>query len=111
MNARTMVSATDGTDGTDATGRTWTRDQRPGPELSSIFWMYCRNRSFSSETSFNRSMFATRFNSSTLLTGFERKSSVPAATARSISPSSLSAVTIKIMILRVAGLPLSFWQT
>ena len=41
------------------------------------------------------------------LSGFERKSSVPASTARSMSPSSPSAVTIRIMIGLVAGSPLS----
>jgi hypothetical protein len=56
-------------------------------------------------------MFSTRFTSSTRLTGLERKSSVPASTARSMSPSSPSAVTIRIMIGLVAGSDFSRWQT
>ena len=56
-------------------------------------------------------MFSTRFTSSTLLTGFDRKSSVPASTARSMSPSSPSAVTIRIMIGLVAGSDFSRSQT
>ena len=44
-------------------------------------------------------MFSTRLSSSSLLTGLLRKSSQPAATARSMSPSSFSAVTIRIMML------------
>ena len=56
-------------------------------------------------------MFSTRFISSSLLTGLLRKSSQPAATARSTSPGSFSAVTIRIMILRVRGPALSFLQT
>ena len=55
----------------------------------------------------NFNMFSTRFTNSILFTGFERKSSVPASTARSISPSSPSAVTIKTIICRVTGSALS----
>ena len=56
-------------------------------------------------------MFSTRLTSSTRFTGLERKSSVPASTARSMSPSSPSAVTIKIMIGLVAASDFSRWQT
>ena len=73
--------------------------------------MYCRSRSTSSVTCCSLSMFSTRLSSSALLTGLERKSSVPACTARSMSPSSFSAVTIRIMMLLVAGSLLSFLQT
>ena len=78
-----------------------------GPAASSISAMYCRSRSTSSVTWCSLSMFSTRLTSSSLLTGLLRKSSVPASTARSMSPSSLSAVTIRIMMPRVAGSALS----
>ncbi len=45
------------------------------------------------------------------MTGFERKSSVPASTARSMSPSSFRAVTIRTMIRFVSGSLLSCSQT
>src|SRR5690606_13649742 len=66
----------------------------PGVALRvSVFAMYRRYRSTSSVTLANLSMFSPRLVSSILLTGLERKSSVPPSTARSMSPSSLSAVT------------------
>ena len=77
-----------------------------GPPSSSIWAMYCRSRSTSSVTCRSLSMLRTRVSSSTLLTGLLRKSSVPASTARSMSPDSLRAVTIRIMIERVCGIVL-----
>ena len=56
-------------------------------------------------------MFSTRLRSSALLTGLERKSLVPASMARSMSPSSLSAVTIRIMMCLVESSFFSLSQT